>query len=574
MLICSIPAFFNSLWLKEYPAVELFSGDLSFSGELAYKNLKTLVSEYPRREAGTQNALSSAYWVKDQLSILGLNIAMEEFEFPKPSFSAHSLFEISLNTMSKPTTGINVSAVSPGKTNEAIIIGAHRDTYRTIEGAEDNGSGTVTMLELARVLIRQPHYYTYIFVSFDAEEMGLYGSLAYAEKHSGQPIKLAYILDMTGYKNADTIGFYQHVTGRGGTPLWVDALARSLLQKRGFSDYRFGNIHPRSTNTVSLFSALLQQRIKGMVNTDSGPFIDRNIPAIGVMAAKDREEISNYGSTERPIHTSDDVIENVSAKTLDMVGKFSEQYIRSVGLNRFGGELSNRYYLLANGKILGQLPVTVFILFVYAAYIMLLYMRFRRNNYILRNTLEFIKKELYILFYTLLLSLFSSGFWFVLRADLFRNMSILLYIILWLVVSVSGTTTILVLRIRNAKRKKGRILETGASQQLFLGILFGVMFIIEAVILNPFTAMAVMAVPMFILSWAGFKTLLQKVFSITAFILWTPVHVIVWYSCLQAFSFDMGSIYVPVVMLMNTMLWMFSFVYMLSSQSRHLSRSV
>lgn len=68
--------------------------------------------------------------------------------------------------------------------NEVIVIGAHRDAWGP--GAQDNVSGTVSVLEAARAvgeLVRQgvrPRR-TLIFGTWDAEEWGIIGSTEYAE---------------------------------------------------------------------------------------------------------------------------------------------------------------------------------------------------------------------------------------------------------------------------------------------------------------------------------------------------------------------------------------------------------
>jgi aminopeptidase YwaD len=78
----------------------------------------------------------------------------------------------------------NVIAVLPGRTEEAIIISAHYDHVGTkpgqpdpvYNGADDDASGTVAVLEIARSLASgsKPRRTVY-FVLFGAEELGLIG---------------------------------------------------------------------------------------------------------------------------------------------------------------------------------------------------------------------------------------------------------------------------------------------------------------------------------------------------------------------------------------------------------------
>lgn len=65
-----------------------------------------------------------------------------------------------------------------------LVMGAHYDTVAQSPGIDDNASGVVNLLELARLLNenRVNLNYTIIFVCFDFEELGLHGSKAFVDK--------------------------------------------------------------------------------------------------------------------------------------------------------------------------------------------------------------------------------------------------------------------------------------------------------------------------------------------------------------------------------------------------------
>ncbi|HET6318697.1 MAG TPA: M20/M25/M40 family metallo-hydrolase [Chloroflexota bacterium] len=86
----------------------------------------------------------------------------------------------------RPVGAQNIIATLPGRANPPaiIIISAHYDS-RTLDitdarsaapGANDDGSGTVAVLELARALSQQDMDATFMFILFAGEEEGLYGS--------------------------------------------------------------------------------------------------------------------------------------------------------------------------------------------------------------------------------------------------------------------------------------------------------------------------------------------------------------------------------------------------------------
>lgn len=128
----------------------------------------------------------------------------------------------------------NVVAVLPGTTDkeERIIISGHYDTINMTRpagmppakpgdpplpiqvnadapGVTDDGSGTASVMELARVLSQYEFEKTLVFVTFAGEEEGLLGSTLYAEKAKKLDQKIEAVL------NSDIIG--SDVDGEGRT---------------------------------------------------------------------------------------------------------------------------------------------------------------------------------------------------------------------------------------------------------------------------------------------------------------------------------------------------------------------
>lgn len=105
----------------------------------------------------------------------------------------------------------------PGKTRSTVVVGAHQDSVNHADpvngrapGADDDGSGTVTILEVLRVMLSSKDLLegkaenTLEFQWYAGEESGLLGSQAifldYAR--SGRDIKAMLQQDMTGFYNA------------------------------------------------------------------------------------------------------------------------------------------------------------------------------------------------------------------------------------------------------------------------------------------------------------------------------------------------------------------------------------
>jgi len=64
---------------------------------------------------------------------------------------------------------------------DSVVYGTGTDPYVWAPGADDNGTGTVATLEMARIVAANPLPVTVIFVPFAQEEQGLIGSWYFAE---------------------------------------------------------------------------------------------------------------------------------------------------------------------------------------------------------------------------------------------------------------------------------------------------------------------------------------------------------------------------------------------------------
>ena len=91
---------------------------------------------------------------------------------------------------------------------ERIIIGAHYDVYGNQQGADDNASGVVGLLELARLLSKENLEHRIDFVAYTLEEPPFFrtkhmGSYVHANYlHNKQiPVKGMICLEMIGYYN-------------------------------------------------------------------------------------------------------------------------------------------------------------------------------------------------------------------------------------------------------------------------------------------------------------------------------------------------------------------------------------
>jgi hypothetical protein len=141
----------------------------------------------------------------------------------------------------------NVIGVLPGKgprAEETIVVGAHYDhvgrggegsmspgSNEIHNGADDNASGTVALMELARMLAarEEPLPRRVVFIAFTAEERGLLGSAHYV-KEPLIPLEKTvamFNMDMVGRLTDDKLTVF----GTGTAPRWDDWIDREAAER-------------------------------------------------------------------------------------------------------------------------------------------------------------------------------------------------------------------------------------------------------------------------------------------------------------------------------------------------------
>ena len=131
----------------------------------------------------------------------------------KGRFLAAGITDVVLDGFTYAGVGLaNVVATIHGTSSSAgeFVVGAHYDSYsptpyESAPGADDDGSGTSAVIEMARVISAYGYVpaSTIHFVCFSGEEQGLQGSYVYAQraKNAGRPIRAMLNFDQIGYRN-------------------------------------------------------------------------------------------------------------------------------------------------------------------------------------------------------------------------------------------------------------------------------------------------------------------------------------------------------------------------------------
>lgn len=191
----------HSLTLTEYPSPGKYKGQVD---QLAAKldegrarDFLTQFSAYETRYYKSQTGSESQKWLLDQVNKISEGVP-------------HNRKEVSVRSVSHPWGQDSIIATLPGNKNKPrVILGAHldsvagRDPYSRSPGADDDGSGTTTLLEAFRVLVESGIKFKnqVEFHWYAGEEAGLLGSQVVAEEYKRQGVDVkAYLnCDMTGY---------------------------------------------------------------------------------------------------------------------------------------------------------------------------------------------------------------------------------------------------------------------------------------------------------------------------------------------------------------------------------------
>jgi Zn-dependent M28 family amino/carboxypeptidase len=134
--------------------------------------------------------------------IPGISVSMEDGAFIQRLMRRKGTVRVRLQStdISEPMTSWNVIADLPGQRDPAIVVmlGCHYDGHDISQGAADPASGTVALLEAARVLAEYADDlpYTVRFAFWSAEEIGLIGSTQYVLQHEEELGGIRFYLNM------------------------------------------------------------------------------------------------------------------------------------------------------------------------------------------------------------------------------------------------------------------------------------------------------------------------------------------------------------------------------------------
>lgn len=195
---------------------------------------------------------------------------------------------------------------------EVLVFAAHFDAMPNCPGAEDNGSGTAAVLEMARILKDRPMHRTVRLIFFNLEENGLVGSRAYVERMSerwsaGEERILGMVsLDMIGYYTDEPDSQQSPIPPRGSfrPPTVGNFLGLGgILQHRWWSTALLRTMHEAEPKLPTYALDFLPIAPPDLLRSDHAPFLAAGQPAVILSTTAEMR----YAHYHKPTDTIDKI---------------------------------------------------------------------------------------------------------------------------------------------------------------------------------------------------------------------------------------------------------------------------
>jgi len=234
--------------------------------------LDTLVGFVTRHSLTTQFA-DAAHWSQNELDRLGYGTQLQSIAVGAGA-------------------SLNVVADRSGNgagTRNLVIVTAHLDSINAsggigapAPGADDNGSGSAGVLEIARVFAGEHHQHDLRFILFGGEEQGLLGSLHYVRTLSPAErarIRAVVNMDMIGVRNT--------------------AAPTVLLEGAAISQ----TVMDELADAAATYTSLVVETSLNPFASDHVPFINASMPAVLTIEGSD--------SANTNVHTANDTLAHI-----------------------------------------------------------------------------------------------------------------------------------------------------------------------------------------------------------------------------------------------------------------------
>ena len=246
------------------------------------------LQDYGHRLWSSENAFAASDWIADRMRALGLEVEQQPF---------YANTWLGSGNAAPNVIGIQRGTLYP---DTYVVCGSHFDSFSyqamsggAAPGADDNATGVASVLESARIMTQYEFEYSIIYCAYGCEEMGLYGSEAYASRCQQEG------MDIIGYFNNDMNGYLY------GDQIHIDCIYPNAVE-------------PIGTYYMNVGSVYYPELPIRHVNFNEGDSDHTSFNNHGYMGIYPFEDYQNYSPY---IHTVNDLI-GTSVTSFEM----SQQY--------------------------------------------------------------------------------------------------------------------------------------------------------------------------------------------------------------------------------------------------------
>ena len=217
---------------REFPVVTVENPVIrEMMNQVNMDSLQTTVQylqDYQSRIWNSDNAFAASDWIASRMEALGLEVEQQPF--------------YASTWLGSGQAAPNVIGIQRGTTypDVYVVCGSHFDSFSyeayygggNAPGADDNATGVASVLESARIMTQYEFDYSIIYCAYGCEEMGLYGSEAYASRCQQQGMQIL------GYFNNDMNGYLNP-----GDPIHIDCIYPNSVAPIGDYYINVGHVY-------------------------------------------------------------------------------------------------------------------------------------------------------------------------------------------------------------------------------------------------------------------------------------------------------------------------------------------
>ena len=377
-LLVGIPLLISAFTVSHPDPLRAPTLQPDFDGVAAVQTAKAFVNNNPYRVPGSARAQKATEWVTERFAQYGLRTQKQRFHAKIPGKGTVQLE--------------NLLAFREGRSNQIIVVLAHRDNSGATPGANDNGSGTAALLELARSyatprappLPPEPNH-TILFLSTDGGAFGGLGA-AYFAKQAPYRDRVVAVVDVDSIAGNDR----PHLVFAGDEPRFASpALVRTGAARIA-----------EQTGALPTHSGAIAQLLDlafPLSLYEQAPFVGQGVAALTVTSGGDRPP-SAFGDTP----------EQLNAGRLTSLGRASQALLGSLDDEVELAEGTSSYVYLGARVIRGWSIVLILFtaLLPCLAVIVDLFARLRRRHIPLAPALRSLRSR--VLFWLFAVLLFKA----------------------------------------------------------------------------------------------------------------------------------------------------------------------